>query len=57
MKGQLSGETAKAPIDLRLSVVKPEGARWMIAMYDYLKSKPEIISNGFKDIKDCLNEL
>ena len=30
-------------------VVKPEGARWMISMYDYLKGKPEIISNGFKD--------
>ena len=46
VKSQLSGETAKAPIDLRLSVVK----------YDYLKSKPEIISNGFKDIKcSCLN--
>lgn len=54
VKGQLLGETVKTPIDLRLSVVKPEGARWMIAMYDYLKSKPEIISNGFKDIKDCL---
>ena len=56
VKSQLSGETAKAPVDLRLSVVKPEGARWMISMCDYLKSKPEIISNGFKDIKgSCLN--
>ena len=53
MESQLSGETAKAPIDLWLSVVKPEGAKWMIAKHDYLKSKPEIISNGFKDIKDC----
>ena len=55
VKCQLSNEIAKAPIDLRLSVVKPEGARWMIAMHEYLKSKPEIISNGFKDIKGCLN--
>ena len=55
LKCQLSGETAKAPVDLWLSVVKPEGAKWMIAMYNYLKSKPKIISNGFKNIKNCLN--
>ena len=54
VKSQLSGETAIAPIDLQLSVVKPKGARCMIFMYDYVKGKPEIISNGFKDIKDCL---
>ena len=53
VESQLSDETAKVPIDLQLSVVKPEGAKWMIAMHDYFKSKPEIISNGFKDIKGC----
>ena len=36
-------------IDLRLSVVKPLGARWMISLYDYFKAKPEIIKNGFKE--------
>ena len=30
------------PVDLRLSIVKPVGARWMIKLFDYLKSKPEI---------------
>ena len=37
---QLSVETAKAPSDLHLSIVKLEGEKWMIAMHDYLKSKP-----------------
>lgn len=36
------------PIDLKLSIVKPLGARWMINLYDYLKSKPSIIIKGFK---------
>ena len=35
------------PVDLKLSVMKPIGARWMIELYDYLKSKPSIIINGF----------
>ena len=48
-----SGE--RIPIDLRMSVVKPLGLQWMIGLYDYLKSKPDIIQNGFKDIKDYLD--
>ena len=36
------------PVDLRLSIVKPLGARWMVKVYDYMKSNPEIIRNGFK---------
>lgn len=31
---QLDGEV---PVDLRLSVVKPLGAKWMMKLYDYLK--------------------
>ena len=38
----------KKPIDLRLSTVKPLGAKWMSELFDYTKAKPEIISNGFK---------
>ena len=34
--------------DLRLSVVKPIGAQWMICLYDYLKGKPTIFTHGFK---------
>ena len=53
---QPSGETEKMPVDLKLSVMKPLGAHWMVKLYDYLKSKPEIIQNGFKGagIKDFL---
>ena len=36
------------PVDLWLSIVKPLGARWMLKVYDYMKSNPEIIRNGFK---------
>ena len=37
-----------SPVDLRLSIAKPLGAQWMIKLYDYLKSKPDIIKNGFR---------
>ena len=37
-------------IDVRLSVMKPLGAKWLVQMHDYFKSKPDIILNGFKDV-------
>ncbi len=40
------GNTSKF-VDLKLSIVKPLGAKWMVSMYDYFLSKPEIIRNGF----------
>ena len=36
-------------VDLRLSIVKPLGAQWMVELYDNLKGKPNIIRNGFKE--------
>lgn len=44
------------PVDLKLSVMKPLGARWMIQLYDYFKSTPEVVVNGFKatGIFDCV---
>ena len=45
---QLEGKTLKPPIDLRLSVMKPLGAKWLVDLCDYLKGKPEIIKNSFK---------
>lgn len=45
---QLEEEQPIAPVDLRLSVVKPVRAKWMVELYDYFKAKPEIIVNGFK---------
>ena len=35
-------------IDLRVSIVKSLGAKWMDKLYDYLRSKPEIVCNGFQ---------
>lgn len=55
---QLQEKTEVVPVDLRLSVVKPLGAQWMIKLYDYIKSKPEIVCNGFKavGIVDCISD-
>ena len=53
---QFKGECEKAPIDLHLSVVKPIGAEWMKNLYSYIKSKPHIVHNGFKDIHNYLNQ-
>ena len=47
---QLNSTKAKEPVDLCLRVVKPLGAKWLVDMYDYMKTKPEIIRNGFKEI-------
>ena len=45
---QLEGKAPREPVDLRMSVVKPWSAQWMTELYDYLKTKPDIIINGFK---------
>ena len=36
-----------APVDLRMSIMKPLGAHWLVSLYDYLKEHPSIIQNGF----------
>ena len=36
------------PVNLRMSIMKPLGARWLVSLYDYLKEHPSIIENGFK---------
>ena len=52
----LHDKTDVTPVDLRLNVVKPLGAQWMIQLYDYLKSNPDIVQNGFRaaGILDCI---
>ena len=42
-----------APVDLRMSIMKPLGARWLVSLYDYLKEHPSIIENGFKAAGAC----
>ena len=36
------------PIDTRLSIIKPVHVQWLIDAYNYIKSQPESIINGFK---------
>ena len=47
-----SGTSSKGlrPVDVKLSTVKPLGVRWMIELHDYIKSKPNIVMNGFKNV-------
>ena len=42
-------QNTKESIDLCLIIVKPLGPRWMVELYDYMKAKPDIIRNGFKE--------
>lgn len=50
---QLKEDQPVESVDLKLSVVKPIDAKWLIELSDYLKSKPEIIINGV-GIVNCL---
>ena len=53
---QIKGETETKPVDLRLSIIKPLCAKWIVSLYEYIKSNPALVSNGFKEagILDCL---
>ena len=44
-----NGQTVQ-PVDMRHSIVKLSGAKWMIAMSDCIKSCPEMIINGCKNV-------
>ncbi len=37
-----------SPVNLRLSIIKPLGAKWLIELYDYFKANLDIIKNGIK---------
>ena len=52
---QLKAGDANKFVDLKLSIMKPLGAKWMVSMYDYFLSKPEIIRNGFKGAGIIIN--
>ena len=47
------------PVDLKLSIAKPVGAKWLIELYDYFKTKPKIMMNGFHSarITDFMKDL
>ena len=42
--------------NLKLSVVKPLSAKWMVAVHEHIKNSPDLVKNGFKEagISDCL---
>jgi len=46
---QLEGKVLADPVDLRISVMKSLEVKWLVDLYDYLKDKPEITKNGFKE--------
>ena len=36
------------PVDTRLSLIKPLHAEWLIQLHQYIKSRPDIVINGFR---------
>ena len=34
-------------VDMRLSIMKPLSAKWIIDLYRYFQSRPDIVINGF----------
>ena len=56
---QINGEMEKKAIDLRLSVMKPHGAKWLVKLHEYLRSKLDIAINGFREtgILDCVDSV
>ncbi|SMN02226.1 hypothetical protein SPONN_625 [uncultured Candidatus Thioglobus sp.] len=42
------GACSVSPVDLRLSIMKPLGAKWLVSLYDYFKLNRVIVVNGFK---------
>ena len=44
---QLDDDTQPQEVDMRLSVMKPLGARWLVALYDFICANPTFIVNGF----------
>ena len=46
-------DKALEPVDLRMNIVKPLGAKWIISLFEYLSAKPEIIQNGFRESGIC----
>ncbi len=45
---QLDEGAEISPVDLKLSTMKPLGARWLVSLFDNLKENSSIIENGFK---------
>ena len=48
VQDQLDEGEEISPVDLKMSTMKPLGARWLVSLYDYLRENNSIIENGFK---------
>ena len=42
--------SALQPVAMQLSIMKLIGAKWMMDLHDYIKSKPELVINGFRNV-------
>ena len=38
-------------VDTRIPVIKPLHAKWVVQFYDYIRSHPDIVINGWKKSK------
>ena len=45
---QIKGEIETEPVDLRLGLIKPLCAKWIVSLYEYIKNNPALVGNGFK---------
>ena len=45
-----TSSSALQPVPMQLSIIKPIDAKWMMDLYDYIKSKPELVINGFRNV-------
>ena len=53
---QLKDNKGTQPIDMRLSIMKPLSAQWLLSMFDHFKQRPDISRHGFdaSGITGCL---
>ena len=52
-------DESTTPVDLRISIMKPLGAAWLVGAYNYNKEKDSLVKNGYKSagITDILNKV
>ena len=56
---QLKAKSTIEPADLRLSIMKPLGAKWLIETVEEMKQRKDVIINGFCNagIMDAVKDL
>ena len=45
----VQSESEDIEVDMRGTIMKELGVKWLTALYDHMCSHPETIKNGFKD--------